>query len=592
MAKGRSWLGLFFEDSVQTRWAELPLFCTVGIVCFSGSCQLNQIKAYDTTITLEIKPQHVLIGDSIVLECLNPSLERTDYSLEWYQNDTFLRRTYDNQISIEKAKHSDGGSYHCEFKTTYRTCISKDIYITVTDLCSPPLLKVDPEVEIFVGQQLNLICSAGQLQTNYPLLYSFFNNEQRLNLPAEQNYYLRELAVLGDSGYYQCEVTTPRSAQKKLSNAVSVLVKLIPVSKPDLELQPRSEIIQGEAVTLTCSVSTGSSPIKYVFYNNLTNEIHWEISNHSRIAYEMANVSKRAEGNYNCRVSNQVSENALYSESIPLAVVVPVGGAVLNSNTNKTEISIGDPLVMQCQLKEGTFPQFIWYLNHQQLENISEHYNFSTDGRQLNIHSFQIRYKGRYRCVAMNRGPDEVIFNTTSNYIDITVPAQSHTAAITTTVIPLLLIIALLAYLCYERRNKNRESSSNISPQLRDTTGNIPQHSGEKTSTSNFEYAVVGKCRNTNSDSFQPTYCAVSGPRAVEDTTESDAGLVYAVVKITKSSGAGNSGGTAGGKQDNKKGVGDSCITYATLNHHNNENNLQGNENEEGDVYENLPRHS
>ncbi|XP_078069580.1 Fc receptor-like protein 2 [Mustelus asterias] len=543
------------------------------------------IVVSDKTLTLEIMPQYPLFGDNIVLKCLTKSWALRGYTFQWYQNNAFISEYDESQITIGGAKYSDEGTYRCELRKDYVKWISNDVELTVKDLCSTPVLKVDPDVEVFVGQRLNFTCSAEKLQAHYLLLSSFLKNKQTLDIPKEQDYYVIETAVLADSGSYRCEVTSSKSIQKKFSDALTVLVKLIPVSKPNLEIQPRSEIIEGETASLICSVPSGSTPISYVFYNNLTKEIYWENSNHSRIIYSIVNVRKNDEGNYSCRVSNLASEMALYSESKPLAVIVPVAGASLTSNANKTECSIGDRLVLQCQLKEGTSPQFLWYLNHQQLGSISEYYNFSTDGSQLNIHSFQIHDKGQYHCVATNRGPDEVTFNTSSNYVDIEVPEQSHATAITTSVIPLLLIAALFAYLCFKQRITKQDTPSRISQQQGDASGNRTPNTSDVTPARDFEYAVVGTCRNTDSS-------CIKGTNFAEDGTKTDAELVYSVVTITKSRGTVNSGGRSTGKQDNKEGENDYCITYATLNHIKNEDSFERYQKEEGCFYENLPRHS
>ncbi|XP_078069581.1 Fc receptor-like protein 3 [Mustelus asterias] len=552
-----------------------------------------------------MKPQHPLLGDNIVLECLKPSGTFGEYSVQWFRNNSPISETSGSRISIEKANHSNEASYRCELRSKYRKWVSEDINIALIDLCSTPILKPHPEVEVFAGQQLNFTCSAEQLQLHYPLLYSFYKNEQLISVPAEQDYYVTEPAVFGDSASYRCEVTTYSSTRKKSSNKLSITVTLIPVSKPDLEIQPRSEIIVGERLSLICSVSTGSTPINYVFYGNLIKVIYWETSNNTKIIYEIVDVGKSAEGNYSCSVSNQASEISLNSESIPLAVIVPVAGALLTSNSNKTEISIGDPLVLHCQLKEGTFPHFRWYLNHQQLKNVSDYYNFSTDGTQLNIHSFQIRDKGRYHCAVINRGPDEESFNTTSNYVDITAPAQSHTAAISASVSTIILISAVIAWLCSKQRKRKQgqssdkcpfvfylDSPSSISQQQGDTSRNGPQNTSEVSPEINFEYAVVGRCQNIDSSNGQSNNRTVDNISCAEGDSESDAALVYSVVTITKSKGSGNSGDNSTGKQGDKETETDYCITYATLNHRTNEASLEGDQTEEGGFYENLPRHS
>ncbi|XP_072345210.1 Fc receptor-like protein 2 [Scyliorhinus torazame] len=565
--------------------------CRVGWWAkYRRSEPLNVVTvAADPTLTLEVKPQYPLLGDTIFLECLLFPLSPFGISpFQWYQHNDLIRESVEKRISIESAKMSDAASYRCELNAKYRKWVSKTVNISVTDLCSTPILKVEPEIEVFVGQQLHLTCLAEQFQVSRSLLYTFFKNEKPLDVPSVKDYYQTGPALLGDSGLYRCEVTTSKSARKKLSNEAPVFVKPIPVSKPDLETHPGTEILAGATMSLICSVSTGSTPITYFIYDNSSKNIYRKTSNHTKMIYEIANVRKYAAGHYSCSVSNQASQPALYSESVEIAVTVPVAGAFLASNVNKSEISVGERLVLQCQLKVGTSPYFRWYLNHQQVANISEYYNFSTDGSQLNIHSFQIHHKGRYQCTAINRGPGDVTFNTTSNYIDITTPVQGNTTAIVASIPPLLLVTALLACLCFKSINKEQETS--ITQQDGGTSGNRSQNTNEEAPESKFEYAVVGRCRTFDSSHDQSTYFTAQDNSAAADGIITDAALVYSVAMMTRSRNAGSSNDTSGMKQESRKDMGDYCVTYATLNLKTTEDSLEGDQVKEWGVYENFPR--
>ncbi|XP_067833426.1 Fc receptor-like protein 5 [Heptranchias perlo] len=500
-----------------------------------------------------------------------------------------------NNYIMDTARPDDSGTYLCK-ATNFNSEVTKysnAVSVLVKQLFSKPTLRAEPEAQIFEAQRLKFICSVETFVSNPHLCYFFFKNGHALNLNTELNSYIMDTARPDDSGTYLCKATTFNSEVTKDSNEVSVLVKRVPVSKPELTISPGKEAIAGDTAALTCSVYNGSAPINYIFYKDSNKELHLEQSDLNEITFEIVKVNKSTEGNYSCGVSNQVTGPTLHSEFVAVSVVVPVAGAFLTSNTNQTEISAGFRLVLRCLVTEGTEPRFHWYLNGRQLENISESYHFNADGSELIINSFEISHGGRYHCVAANRGKDVGIFNTTSNHIDVTVPVQSHTTAITASVLPLFLIAVLIALVFFKLRNKKQKNSSSVSRPQGEGTGIGAQSLSEETPAANSEYAVVGSARNTAPDADQLTYCVVQGTKPREDYTKPAADVVYSVVMMKKSRDAGKDDGGSGGKQKNKTDPGDYSITYATLNHTNTEVSLEGDQREEEDdcdanIYENL----
>ncbi|XP_067833446.1 Fc receptor-like protein 2 isoform X2 [Heptranchias perlo] len=377
-------------------------------------------------VTLRADPQaKIFEGQQLKLVC-SVETSRPNILLQYtfFKNDQPLNfDSYENDYRTELASLSDSGTYLCEANALLIGVKKKSdqVSVSVKQLFSRVTLRAEPQAQIFEGQQLKLVCSVETLRPNTRLQYSFYKNEQPLNFTSYQNYYRTELASLSDSGTYLCEANALDIGVKKKSDQVSVSVKQIPVSKPQLSISPGKELIEGGTAALTCSVSNGSTPITYIFYKDSNQEFHLEKSDRKGIIYQIAKVNKSTKGNYSCAVSNEGAEFGLHSEFVAVAVIVPVAGAFLTSNTNKTEISAGFRLVLRCLVTEGTEPRFHWYLNDRQLENISESYHLNADGSELIINSFEISHGGRYHCVATNRGKEVGIFNTTSNHIDVTV---------------------------------------------------------------------------------------------------------------------------------------------------------------------------
>ncbi|XP_067878187.1 Fc receptor-like protein 2 isoform X2 [Heterodontus francisci] len=549
------------------------------------------------SLSIQADPPTVFEGDVLILTCRYKynSWQKMFFKVEFYKDNSMIYSMQmtgrENLLRIKVNSSEHSGSYHCRAYSRQ----SRRVHVHVHEAFTKPTLRADTETQLFDGQQLKLVCLVEILDPTASLKYEFFKNGQTLNLSADHNHFIMEATRLDDSGIYLCEITTFNNEVKKLSNQVPVLVRQIAVSKPELVIRPGNKLMEGNKASLICAVSTGSTPITYVFYNVSNKELYREESNLTRITYEIGKINRSSEGNYSCSAANEATEPPRHSEFVAVSMIAPVAGALLTCNTNKTVISPRDRLVFHCQFKAGTAVHFDWYLNNQPLESTSDSYQINWDRSELIINSFQRGHGGRYHCVAINSGINERRFNATSNYIDITAAVQSPRTAITASVLSLLLIAALIALFIFKQRNKTQMNASSVSQSQGGTTGNTSQLVSEEPSGSPFQYAVVGAAQNNASGCDQHTYSIVQDPKSAEVDTKRATNLDYSEVTIKMASGTGNCDGASGRKRDIKKGPNDYCVTYATINHGKSAANLQGDHMKEEDdcdanVYENLPR--
>ncbi|XP_059498323.1 Fc receptor-like protein 4 isoform X2 [Stegostoma tigrinum] len=546
--------------------------------------------ASDVMLTVQVHSSTLLLGEMSVLKCSrHPWGFERDYTSLWYRNNSLIEGEHEPEYTIASAKFSDGATYRCEQRLGFRRWISHDESIIVRDLCSEPTLQADPSVELFVGERFKLACLAEPFHDDHSLLYVFYKNGESLNFPSEKSSYTTEEATLDHSGTYQCEVKTRDSKLRKKSNIVPISIKRIPVSVPDLSIHPGNEVVEGDSTSLNCSVTRGSTPIQYIFYRD-GKEIYWEYSNHSRTIHTFINASKRQEGYYHCAVSNQEGESLQYSKAIAVSVIVPVAGVFLSPNANKTEVPIGSRLVLKCVLSQGTGPYFQWYFQQKALNNASENYNFSSDRRELAIESFQAHLQGRYQCAVINRGPGGMIFNVTSNSINLMVPAQAHSAEMAALIVPLFLILSLLALLPIKLRNRKQADSSSRSQQQREVMGNRAEDVTEDRRTRNFDYAEIGPSRLNMTSCAGTVYSSVTNTGMHDVDTKTDGGLVYSVITIPKPRNTAHCDVASGGKHADQADQQPSCITYATLRHTDMRGDEEPGQGEEGNVYANLPR--
>ncbi|XP_043539719.1 platelet endothelial cell adhesion molecule-like isoform X2 [Chiloscyllium plagiosum] len=632
---------------------------TGGFYCcsttFSQYCMIpgkGVVTISDEALTLEVKPQHALRYEKIVMTCQTPSQNpRGRKWFRWYRNNRLMEKATYESLTIESAAFSDEALYRCELKIAYRKWVSNIINLTVSERFAKPLLMVEPAAEVFEGLWLTLTCTAqaarpfirlhytfyrdsaleagpdhgsiytinavaanvsgsyaceaidtvyslrkksdsilisikqafalpmlkihpgGQLldgqrvklvcwveenPSQASLRYSFYRNGAPLQSPSDHSDYISESAHPADSGTYHCEVTDGKVWKR--SNQLHLSIKRIPVSKPLLIIQPRNELIEGNAGSLICSVSNGSLPIYYQFYKDPSEEFYWRVSNSTELVYNIGAVSRRHEGFYHCSVSNEATVR-LHSEGIEIIVIVPVADAMLISCTNSTEIQSRERLVLQCLVKEGTEPQFVWYRDNVMMRNGSASYHVTANGSELVIHSFQRDNVGKYHCAAINKGTNNTIFNVTSNSINFTLRARSYYMEIAALLLPVLLLASLIVLVRFIHRRRDTGNSSTVSPPRRS------QPSVEGAAVSNLEYAAVGAAQNTENTS---------------------ADLVYSVVTIKKTMEAGNSPGVSSdGKKGAKTDHDEYCVTYATLKL---SESSQEDDRTDENIYANIPR--
>ncbi|XP_048450124.1 junctional adhesion molecule A-like [Rhincodon typus] len=350
-----------------------------------------------------------------------------------------------------------------------------------------PKLTVHPEGQLVDGQWFKLVCLVEENLSEASLRYGFYRNGIPLQSPSHHSDYISESACLADSGPSHCKVTG--SKVRKCSNQLHLSIRRIPVSKPELIIQPRKKLIEGDAGFLICSVSNGSLPIYYQFYKGSSMKLYWELSNSTKLVYNIEGISRRDKGMYHCSVRNEVT-GPLHSEEVEIIVIVPVTDAVLISRTNGTEIQPGDRLVLRCLVREGTEPQFIWCRDNVPLRNGSASSHVTADGGELVVHSFRRDNVGSYHCAAINDGTNGTIFNVNSDYIEFTLRARSFSKEIAASLVPVLLFGGLIESVWFIHRRRDTGNSSTVSQPKRS------QASGEGAAAGNLEYAVIGAAHN------------------------------------------------------------------------------------------------
>ncbi|XP_067833449.1 uncharacterized protein [Heptranchias perlo] len=334
---------------------------------------------------------------------------------------------------------------------------------------------------------------------------------------------------------------------------------------------PRSGIVkEGDNFSLQCLHSK-----KYISWYKDRKQLH----GFSNEFYE-SRADSRSGGSYQCET--WLNE---WRKSKSLEVVTTAHEKILTLEVKPRAALRGESISLKYLVSPRVGVRskvFQWYRNKTLIRQIDE--------SEYTIENAQDSDEASYRCEIKKRYRKWV-----SPEVDVTVTVQSHTTAITASVLPLLLIAVLIALVFFKLRNKKQENSSSVSRPQGEGTGIGAQSLSEETPAANSEYAVVGSARNTAPEADELTYCVVQGTKPREDYNKPAADVVYSEVMMKKSGDAGKDDGVSGGKQKKKTDPDDYSITYATLNHANTEVSLEGDQREEendrdANIYENLQR--
>ncbi|XP_041038322.1 Fc receptor-like protein 2 [Carcharodon carcharias] len=519
-----------------------------------------------STPALMIRPKaETTEGQPVTLICSVQTI-RSNIRLQYMfykDGDAVTLSSFVNVKRIHSASLRDSGNYLCKAANLGHDVrkASNNLSLSVRELFSEPVLTIDPAAAMYEGQSMTLTCSVRTIQPGALLRYTFYKDEVVL-LESDDRFRRVEAASLSDSGNYQCEASDVRCGVKRRSGGVPLTVRRVPVSKPELVINPAQELTEGDLVSFTCSVSSGSTPLAYVFYKASSEEVYRMTSTLTSVTYKIGQVNRSDAGNYSCGVANEPTGPHLHSEAIEVAVVVPVSGAYVTCDTNQNRIPAGGQLALQCLVREGTAPRFDWYLNSRKLGNASASHHWHTNGSELAIPSFQGRHQGWYQCIATNRGSNGRTFSSISDSIDLVLLVQSHTSTITASVLPIILVVGLISLLLFRGWNKRRGNPSNA-PQLQGKAPGIrPRPSSEEPASSFSENALVGRCYRQDSNPDQVIYSAVEAVKDTEVDKQPPAELVYSKVMIKPSGEAGYDGDTPRLKWGHSE---DERVTYATL---------------------------
>ncbi|KAJ8358144.1 hypothetical protein AAFF_G00030100, partial [Aldrovandia affinis] len=261
----------------------------------------------------------IVEGSAVTLTCNsdgNPPVQ----SYTWYKNRAItssLKQSY----TIKEVKPSDSGEYYCEAGNGIGTGRSPYEHLDVQYAPKSTSVSVSPSGRIVEGGSVTLTCNS---DANPPVQsYTWYKNRGTISWRgSKQSYTIKEVKP-SDSGEYYCEagngIGTGRSPYEHLD------VQYAPKST-SVSVSPSGGIVEGGAVTLTCSSNANPPVQRYTWFKKNDTGV-WQIGSGQSLnisnfrSFNSRQYYCEAENNYGAQNSTAVTKTTK-GENLHLMVAI------------------------------------------------------------------------------------------------------------------------------------------------------------------------------------------------------------------------------------------------------------------------------
>ncbi|XP_067878298.1 Fc receptor-like protein 5 isoform X2 [Heterodontus francisci] len=340
---------------------------------YSNTILVN-ITDPDKEMKIEAEPKLLWPGQSLLLTCKFSYLLQGELIYSFYREGSRLTEIRSSNKSVSfKMEHvtlEDNGRYRCEvrFANYPSGRVYSSAYTPVMVKESPVRLSVEPKTQKD-GDTITLRCLCTDFLLHCGEQYVVYRNNSFLaSISMIPGIHRIQNATVMDSGWYHCVASS--NDEEYTSRVVEIIVKKIPVANTQLHIIPSGgKIRERSNLTLTCSVTEGSTPIQYTWYRGGT-EFHNETSSSKEVAYKIYHFNESNEGQYSCSAINNAEgmDFAICSRAVQLMVEVPVSCPSLISDWNSSVVAIGDRVTLVCKSQRGTPPiHYLFFRDHRYL---------------------------------------------------------------------------------------------------------------------------------------------------------------------------------------------------------------------------------
>ncbi|XP_078530666.1 sialoadhesin-like isoform X2 [Lissotriton helveticus] len=356
-----------------------------------------------TARVLVVPPADIREGDTVTLTCEVTSSVQDELSYIWYKNSKWYKDDSGSSLVFQQIHSRDTGFYHCRARDKDGSSTSPSVNIQV--LYGPRNLTMSSFLEMQDGHLASIHCS---VDSSPPSEIALYRDDvlvasssppaapnQRLSISSSHNSLKLEIrnVMLEDEGAYMCLANnTHGSAESQI---------IFSAESARIVVDPSTEALEGNTVTLTCSVTSNAPGVPaYTWYKNG----NWYKQGTDKTLMLKSVVSEDS-GSYYCKV--QTLKGSKSSSSVSLNILYPPRNAWIRSFL---ETAHGKVAIVQCAvssnppsvlslLKEDT----LWAnTSHQEDSSQRLAVSYSQNSLRLEIRNVMIEDEGTYACSATN----------------------------------------------------------------------------------------------------------------------------------------------------------------------------------------------
>ncbi|MGH0180478.1 UNVERIFIED_CONTAM: hypothetical protein FKN15_004183 [Acipenser sinensis] len=341
----------------------------------------------------------IFIGETVTLSC-----EVEGGSAGWrfkqYRDgreeagcsDQYSRRDGDS-CTIRNTWYYNSGVYWCESASGQKR--SNAVNLTVS--YEWVILQTPPQ-PVFEGDTLNLRCCI--YDGHKPARVVFYKDNKELQSQTGTKLSL-DRASKSDEGSYKCRAWW---SSQYVGDSAEVRVSVRALPKPALNLTPAGEILEGDTVTLSCSVQPYSISWRYLWYKGRqysTPVYQTDSSSGTGAGYTISAAALSHSGEYWCRAGR--GRNTFYSEhSDPIWVnVTALFSRVTLTASPGATVKEGEALNLTCEAAVNKTPRPEL---HYTIVRDGEPVTNSTDSALYSIASTEKSHTGSYTCAVESQG--------------------------------------------------------------------------------------------------------------------------------------------------------------------------------------------
>ncbi|KAG9270973.1 matrix-remodeling-associated protein 5-like isoform X1 [Astyanax mexicanus] len=320
-------------------------------------------------------------------------------------------------LMIHGVQLQDRGQYLCTAQNLYGT---EKMMVSLVVLVQPPKMTVPRhrDLTVYLGDTIQLECRAQGLPNprtswvlpNQTVVQTVSISDQRLHLFTNGTLQIKQTSYT-DRGTYKCIASNVAGAD---TSSIRLHVTVL----PPMILQKRQEnhtISEGQTINIHCSTKGAPSPTIRWVTSTGTHIRPSQFINGNLFVFPngtlyLRNPTEKDSGTYECVAVNPVGAD---KRRVNLLVKKNFSTSKITSTSpQKTDVSYGDFLRLDCSALGSPEPRIIWRTPAKKL--IDEHYSFDHrmkvfSNGTLTIKSVTDKDQGDYLCVARNKMGDDYV---------------------------------------------------------------------------------------------------------------------------------------------------------------------------------------